>query len=348
MKAAVLRAFHQPLSIEELPIPEPGEGEVLAKILACGLCASDLHIADGMIDSVRLPYTPGHEICGEIVALGDGVEEFAPGTRFVAGIDLICGHCRFCRSGRGNLCTSRVRLGFERDGGQAQYCAIPAQCVFPISPHVPPEQAAVVPDAVACMYHAMRQGNVGPDSVICITGVGGLGLQGIQIAKHLGAVVIATSRKDAKLALAEQMGADYTVNTSRSQLSEEVARMTGGGLCDVVFDNIGSAGSVDQSLKLLRRGGKVIVVGYNEPRFSVDYMDLVINEKEIIGIRGSTREELREVIRLVEEGIITPYIHRTYPLTDIVEALDSLRAGEAMGRTVVLPNGCGEGKERDN
>ena len=346
MKAAVLRAFHQPLSIEELPIPEPGEGEVLAKILACGLCASDLHIADGMIDAVRLPYTPGHEICGEIVALGNGVEEFALGTRFVAGIDLICGHCRFCRSGRGNLCTSRVRLGFERDGGQAQYCAVPAQCVFPISPHVPPEQAAVVPDAVACMYHAMRQGKVGPGSVICITGVGGLGLQGVQIAKHLGAVVIATSRKDAKLVLARDLGADHTINTSRSRLEEEIARITGGSLCDVVFDNIGSSGSVDQSLKLLRRGGKVVVVGYNEPRFSVDYMDLVINEKEILGIRGSTREELREVIRLVEDGVIKPYIHRTYPLTDIVEALDSLRAGDAMGRTVVLPNGdCGGRKE---
>ncbi len=346
MKAAVLRAFHQPLSIEELPIPKPGEGEVLAKVLACGLCASDLHIADGMIGSVRLPYTPGHEICGEIVALGGGVEGFALGERFVAGIDLICGHCRFCRSGRGNLCASRVRLGFERDGGQAEYCVVPAQCVFPIASHVPPEQAAVIPDAVACMYHAMRRGEVGPGSVICVTGVGGLGLQGIQIAKHLGAVVIATSRKDAKLDLARRLGADYTVNTSRSQLADEVARITDGSLCDVVFDNIGSASSAGQSLKLLRRGGKVVVVGYNEPHFSVDYMDLVINEKEILGIRGSTREELREVIRLVEDGVITPYIHRAYPLADIAEALDSLRAGEAMGRTVVLPNG-GEEKEGD-
>lgn len=349
MKAAVLRAFHQPLSIEELPVPKPGKGEVLAKVLACGLCASDLHIADGMIGTVRLPYTPGHEICGEIAALGEGVEGLALGARFVAGIDVICGRCRFCRSGRGNLCTGRVRLGFERDGGQAQYCVVPAQCVFPISPRIPPEQAAVVPDAVACMYHAMRRGEVGQGSVVCITGVGGLGLQGVQIAKHLGAVVIATSRKDAKLALARELGADYVVNTGRSGLEEEVRRITGGGLCDVVFDNIGSAGSVDQSVRLLRRGGKVVVVGYNEPRFSVDYMDLVINEKEILGIRGSTREELREVIRLVEEGVIRPYIDRTYPLTDIVEALDSLRAGEALGRTVVLPNGgCGSGKEGEN
>lgn len=338
MKAAVLRAFHQPLSLEELPVPQPGPGEVLAKVLACGLCASDLHIGDGMIDSVRLPYTPGHEICGEITALGEGVTGFAIGTRFVAGIDILCGTCRFCRSGRGNLCSSRVRLGFERDGGQAQYCVIPAECVFPISQSIPPEMAAVIPDAVACMYHAMRRGQVTSDSVVCITGVGGLGMQGIQIAKHLGATVIATSRNDQKLELARSFGADYTVNTSRCLLTEEISRITCGALCDVVFDNIGSEDSVDQALGLLCRGGKVIVVGYNEPKLSANYMDLVINEKEIIGIRGSTREELREVIQLVENGVIKPYIYKTYPLEQIVEALDDLRAGKTLGRTVVLPN----------
>ncbi|HIT33344.1 MAG TPA: zinc-binding dehydrogenase [Candidatus Faecousia intestinigallinarum] len=338
MKAAVLRAFHQPLSIEEVPIPQPQPGEVLAKVLACGLCASDLHIGDGMIDTVHLPYTPGHEICGEIVALGEGVTEFPIGTRFVAGIDILCGTCRHCRSGRGNLCVNRIRLGFERDGGQAQYCRIPAECVFPISPSVPPEMAAVVPDAVACMYHAMRQGQVGAGSVICITGIGGLGMQGIQIAKHLGATVIATSRTEEKLALARSFGADYTVNTRCASLQEEISRITGGALCDVVFDNIGSAESVNQALGLLCRGGKVIVVGYNEPTLTANYMDLVINEKEIIGIRGSTREELREVIQMVESGAIRPYIYKTYPLTQIVEALDDLRTGKTLGRTVVLPN----------
>lgn len=338
MKAAVLHKFHQPLSLEELPLPQPGAGEVLAKILACGLCASDLHIGDGMIDSVHLPYTPGHEICGEIAVLGEGVTEFEIGTRFVAGIDMLCGSCRYCRSGRGNLCENRIRLGFERDGGQAQYCTIPAECVFPISKSVPPEMAAVVPDAVACMYHAMHRGQVSKGTVVCITGVGGLGMQGIQIAKYLGATVIVTSRKESKLDLARTFGADFTVNTERTCVKEAVERFTEGVLCDVVIDNIGSEGSVDQALSLLCRGGKVIVVGYNEPKLTANYMDLVINEKEIIGIRGSTREELREAIKLVESGAIRPYIYKTYPLDRIVEALNDLRTGKTLGRTVVIPN----------
>lgn len=338
MKAAVLEAFHSPLVIRELPIPQPKPGEVLAQVLACGLCASDLHIQDGMIDTVRLPYTPGHEICGQIVALGEGVEGLSVGTRFVAGIDILCGSCRHCRNGRGNLCLNRVRLGFERDGGQAQYCTVPAECVFPISQHVPPEAAAVVPDAVACMYHAMVRGQVGPGSMVCILGVGGLGLQGIQIAKHLGATVIATSRKDEKLELSRAIGADFVINTARQSLNEQIRRLTQGQMCDVVFDNIGSETSTEQSLQVLCRGGKLIVVGYNEPTLHASFMDLVINEKEIIGIRGSTREELKEVIRLVEAGIIRPFIYRSYPLEEIQLALENLRSGESLGRTVVLPN----------
>lgn len=338
MKAAVLRAFHQPHSIEEIPMPVIGENEVLAKVLACGLCASDLHIQDGMIATVQLPYTPGHEICGEVVEVGSAVKGIAPGARFVAGIDIICGECRFCKSGRGNLCVHRVRMGFERNGGLAQYCAVPAECVFPISKSIAPEAAAIIPDAVTCMYHALRQGQVGKGTVICITGIGGLGLQGVQLAKHMGATVIATSRKDEKLALAKSFGADYGINTTRQSLEEEVARITGGEMCDAVFDNIGIRGSVDSALRLLRRGGKVIVIGYGDPELTANYMDLVINEKEIIGIRGSTRDELREVIGLVEAGKINPYIYKTYPLDELAVALEHLRSGKELGRTVILPH----------
>lgn len=338
MKAAVLRAFHQPHCIEEVPMPTIGENEVLAKVLACGLCASDLHIQDGMISTVKLPYTPGHEICGEIVKVGSQVQGLSLGTRFVAGIDIICNECRFCKSGRGNLCENRIRLGFERNGGLAQYCAIPAECVFPISKNVPAEIASIIPDAVSCMYHALRQGQVGSGSVILIAGIGGLGLQGVQLAKHMGAVVIATSRKDEKLEIARSLGADYVINTSRQSLEKEVTRITNGKMCDSVFDNIGIRHSVDSALRLLRRGGKVIVIGYGEPELVANYMDLVINEKEIIGIRGSTRDELREVIGFVECGIIKPYIYKTYPLSELVDALDHLRNGKELGRTVILPH----------
>lgn len=338
MKAAVLKAFHQPHRIEEVPLPVIKEKEVLAKILACGLCASDLHIQDGIIDTVHLPYTPGHEICGEVVAIGSEVHGVKIGERFVAGIDMICNECRFCRSGRGNLCINRIRIGFERDGGLAQYCAVPAECVFPISRAVPPETAAIIPDAVACMYHALRQGKVSKGSVICITGIGGLGLQGVQLAKHMGATVIATSRKDQKLEIARSFGADYVINTSSQSIENEIRRITNNEMCDAVFDNIGNQDSVNVALRLLRRGGKVIVIGYGAPNLTANYMDLVINEKEIIGIRGSTRDELSEVIKFVESGIIKPYVYKTYALDELAIALDHLRQGKELGRTVILPN----------
>ncbi|GHV44192.1 succinate-semialdehyde dehydrogenase [Synergistales bacterium] len=338
MKAARLSEFHGKLEITEVPIPEPKEGEVLAKVLASGLCASDLHIIDGMISTVTLPYTPGHELCGEICEIGPGVKSLRKGDRFVAAIDLLCGECRFCVEGRENLCVHRTRIGFERNGSHQQYCVVPSANVFPVSKKIPCEQAAVIPDAVACMYHAMTaQGKVHQGDVVCIMGVGGLGLQGIQIAKHLGATVVSTSRQDKKLAIAAELGSDYTVNTKTQNLREEILRLTAGLGCDVVFDNIGISGSVREGMSVLRRGGKIIVVGYSDPNFDVDYQDLVLYEKEIIGIRGSTPKDLRETIDLVENGVLKPFIYKTYGLSAINEALQRLRDNASLGRTVILP-----------
>ncbi|MDR1732805.1 MAG: zinc-binding dehydrogenase [Synergistaceae bacterium] len=338
MKATRLFRFHEKLNLVELPIPEPGEGEVLARVLASGICASDLHIMEGKISTVRLPYTPGHELCGEVHTVGPGVDNLQKGDRFVAAIDVLCGKCRFCREGRENLCVHRTRIGFERDGSHAQYCVVPAANVFPISREIPCEQAAIIPDAVACMYHAFTaQGRVQRGDIVCILGVGGLGFQGIQIARHLGAKVVVTSRQDRKLALAEKAGADGVINTKTQNFREEIMRFTDGAGCDVVFDNIGIAASVGEAVAVLRRGGRVVAAGYSDPEFSVNYQDLVLYEKEIIGIRGSTPKELRETIALVEKGVLKPFVYQTCEFSEINEALNRLRNSESLGRTVILP-----------
>ena len=171
---------------------------------------------------------------------------------------------------------------------------------------------------------------------VLILGVGGLGLQGIQIAKHFGAEVYATSRQDKKLELAKGFGADVVINTSKCDLKEEINRITDGEQCDVIFDNIGIKNSIDDCLKMLRPGGKIIVVGYSDPEFEANYQQVVIKEKEIIGIRGSSRQNLVEGIKMVEKGIIKPYIYKTYKLEEINEALDQLRHGGSLGRTVVV------------
>lgn len=337
MKAAFLREFHKGLSVEETDIPIPGPDEVLVKIKASGLCASDLHIIDGILPTVKVNYIPGHEMAGVICQLGENVKEFQLGQHMVAAIDVICGHCRFCRTGQTHLCRALKRIGFEMNGSHEEYAVVPKHNVFPIADWVPFEQAAVIPDAVTCMYHAIKdKGQVAAGDRIMILGVGGLGLQGIQIAKYFGAEVYATSRQDRKLEIAKTFGADAVINTAKQNLEEEIARLTGGEMCDVIFDNIGIHSSIEQALKMLRPGGKVVVVGYNDPEFEANYQGIVIKEKEIIGIRGSSRQNLVETIRLVEKGIVKPYIYKTYHLDEINEALDQLRHGASLGRTAIV------------
>ena len=336
MKAAVLEQFHQDLCIKEIPIPTPKRGEVLIKVRASGLCGTDLHIQDGRLATVKTPYVPGHETAGDVWELGEDVTGFEIGDPVIVAIDILCNTCRFCTTGRGNLCTRLIRLGFERNGGHEEYMTAPAANLLKFDKKVPYEKAAIIPDAVACMYHAIKnQGQVRATDKICILGVGGLGFQGIQIAKHFGAEVYCTSRKDKKLEIAKQFGADHVINTTKNNLFEEIQELTSGEMCDVVFDNIGIDSSIQTSLDICRPGGKVVMVGYDEDIFHVRYQSTAMKEKEIIGIRGSNRRDLVETIRLVEKGIIDPYVFKTYSLDDINQAMADLRSGNSLGRTVL-------------
>lgn len=337
MRAAVLRRYHEPLEIVEKPIPQPGPGEVLIQVRASGLCVSDLHIQDGKIGTVHLPYTPGHEMAGVIVAVGEGVPESRIGEHISAAIDLVCGECEFCRSGRTNLCRSLIRIGFERDGSHEEYCVIPARNAFPVDPTIPFEQVTGIPDAVGCMYNGLKnQAKLGIGQTLLILGVGGLGMNAIQIAKLMGATVYATSRKADKLEIARQMGADAVIDTSCEDLRARVAELTGGRGVDVVLDNIGLEWSINEGIYMVRPGGKVLVCGYISEEFHVNYQEVMKFEKEILGMRGMTRRDMAEVIELVNARKIVPYVYRTVPFEQINEALELLRSGQTKGRVVLL------------
>lgn len=337
MKAAVLKAFKQPLSVETLPIPEPGVGEVLIQVKASGLCLTDTHIQDGVIKSVRLPYIPGHEMAGIVVGLGRGVTGITIGEHVICGIDITCGECPLCRMGRENLCIKRVRIGFERNGSYAEYAVVPAANAIPIRKDIPLEMAAIIPDAVACMLHAIKdQGKVGPGMKTLFYGAGGLGLQGVQIAKHLGAVVYASARTQSKLDKAMEFGADAVINTRECGLQESVAELTHGELCDVIFDLVGNADTLNLLLNCLRPGGKIVALAYAEENFVLNCQETVIKEKEIIGIRGSTTANLKEAVSLVEQGVVIPYVSHRYSLEDINQALSDLRSSKSLGRSVIV------------
>ncbi|MEA5032864.1 MAG: alcohol dehydrogenase catalytic domain-containing protein [Sphaerochaeta sp.] len=337
MKSAVLRQFGQPLTIEEKPIPVPGSGEVLVKVCASGLCVSDLHIQDGMIGTVRLPYTPGHEMAGVVAQVGEGVTAVAIGDHVVGAIDITCGTCKYCLSGRTNLCRNLVRVGFERDGSHEEYCVIPAANAFKVANWVPFDQMTSITDAVGCMYNAIKnRAKVQPGQRVLILGTGGLGMNAIQIAKIFGATVYATSRQKEKLDISLEMGADAAINTKEQNLYDEIVRLTDGEMCDVVIDNIGIKSSINDSLRLMCPGGRVIVAGYNDPTFEAEYQDIMKFEKEILGIRGMTKQDLVEVIGFIETGKIVPFIYKTIPFDRINEGLNMLRTGEAKGRVVLM------------
>lgn len=334
MKAVVLPEFHKDFRVETLPIPEPGPGEVLVKVMASGLCLTDVHIQDGVLKTVTPPYTPGHELAGIVVKLGEGVTDVEVGQHMCGWIDVVCHKCKLCKMGRENLCLNRIRIGFERDGSHAEYVVIPAENVMPISNDIPWPSVAVIPDAVACMHNAVKvQGKVKEGDTVLIAGMGALGVPGVQIAKHLGATVYVSGRTPAKLELATRFGADAVINTREQNLQEEIAKLTDGQQCDVIIDLIGTATCIDEELRCLRPGGKIIAVAYATENFTVNYQEIVIKEKEIVGVRGSTPESLREAIRLVGEKIVDPYVCKTWKIEDVNEAIGALRGFKNLART---------------
>jgi propanol-preferring alcohol dehydrogenase len=334
MKAAVLEVYHKPLQIREMEIGEPGPQEVTIEVKACGLCSTDVHISEGKIPTVKLPLIPGHEFAGIVTKIGAGVKDFASGDRVVVCVDASCGRCDFCLRGETNRCSNLIRIGFERSGGMGEYVNVPAANLEKIADQIPFEKAAIVPDAVVCMYRGMKTlGGVTAGTKVAIVGVGGLGMQGIRIGRLLGAHVTVTSRNDAKLELAKSIGADLTINTKRENLLE-IAKKMGG--FDVVADLIGSRESVLEAVTLCRNGGKVIALAYVDPRMEIPSYDIVIREKQVIGSRAVTRSEFREVMNLVNSGKLEPHIGERIPIRHINEALENLKNGKFLTRSVLM------------
>jgi 2-desacetyl-2-hydroxyethyl bacteriochlorophyllide A dehydrogenase len=301
-------------------------------VRARGLCSTDLHLLSGRQPLGELPRIVGHELAGDVVELGAGVAGWRTGDRVTAAIDVTCGRCRHCLAGETQRCRAMQRIGFERDGGHADYVAVPAANLVALHPEISYEAAAILPDAVACMYHSLiHQGRVGSGQRILILGVGGLGIHGVQIAKGAGAEVLASSRQPQRVALAERHGA-VGVNTSNESLATAVARFTDGEGVDVVVDNIGTRDSVREGLGLLRPGGKFLVVAYQDETFEVPSLPLFKTELELIGCRGSTKQDLIDVVELVRTGKVTPFLGASYPLEQIADAAARLESGDLVGR----------------
>jgi alcohol dehydrogenase, propanol-preferring len=329
--------------IDEVPVPTPGPGEVLVSIRACGICASDLHVVQGVTPhGPRLPQILGHEPAGDVAALGPGVDGWAPGDRVAVLAAHPCGRCGLCLAGRENLCADVRVAGVDVDGAQAGFALADARYLVPIPSDLPYEQAAIVTDAVATPYHALKRGGVGEGATVAVIGLGGLGMHAVLLAKLAGADVVGVDVDPVKLDRARSWGADEVVDASDGRPARRIRELTGGGV-DRSFEFVGLPDTVDQAVKALRPGGRATIVGLGPaPIVTVPIGRFVAQETELVGSFGSTPQDLGELFDLVEDGRLdlSRSVTETTELAGFSDALARLETGEGNPvRTVVVHDG---------
>ena len=340
MRAAVFHGAGRPLEVTEVPTPKAGPGEALIQVAGCGLCHTDLHYLDHGVKTFKTPpLILGHEAAGTVAALGAGVTARNVGDRVLIPAVLSCGRCRYCRQGRENLCDQMAMLGNNIDGAYAEYVVVPAAELVPVPDGIPLEQASVIADAVSTPYHAVtRRGKVRPGDQVAVVGCGGVGLNVVQCATVAGARVIAVDVNDQRLETARRLGAVETVNPKTVQRADKRVRELTGGGADVAFEAIGSPGTIQLAYGLLRRGGRLCVIGYSAEEVALSAAKLMYFELEIVGSLGCGAGEYPEILGLVEAGRLRldEIVSGTMPLERINEGLDRLRKGEGI-RWVITP-----------
>jgi 2-desacetyl-2-hydroxyethyl bacteriochlorophyllide A dehydrogenase len=326
------------LEVHDREIPRVDSGEVLLKVKACGICQTDLKIIRGVIPPpiVTLPHVLGHEVVGEVVAVGDLVSEVQPGEVGVVYSYVTCHDCNLCLAGRENLCIHLERIGFEREGGFTEYLKIPAYNFCAFSKDLAVEKMAILADAIGTPYRAITGlAKVRPGQNVLIVGAGGLGIHAVQIAKLCGANVTVVDLDPNARDLAKIYGADETLDPDEA--AQTILEQTGGLGVDVVIEIVGYPETLDWSLPALKSGGKLILVGYApEHPFALNTMMMHYNEYEIIGCRFVTKSELLELIKLVENGKIKPVVTQTFPFDQANAALETLKEGKSLGRIVLI------------
>jgi len=330
MKAARFYEVGKPLVIEEVPTPQPGPGEVLVKVKACGICGSDIHIVyEGVTPTAFQPIILGHEFSGEIAERGEGVEGWSEGDRVAVACIVSCGQCSNCISGNQQVCLKRRLLGVHLDGGLAEYAKVPVRNLARLTERIPHEQGAILTDAVATPYHAItRRGRLVPGETLTVVGCGGLGIHAVQLAKICGAgLVIAMDISEKALKRAGERGADLICRADRDDPVGFVKEATGGLGSDMAVECVGRQKSIALALECLRVGGRAVVVGLgSENIVTMPPTVYVRSELELRGSYGFTVREIEELIRLVHRGRLdlSASVSRTMGLDQVNEGLDAL------------------------
>jgi propanol-preferring alcohol dehydrogenase len=335
MKAMVVNNWGERSVLQDIPVPKPGPGEALMQVRAAGVGLTLLNMRTGRSGGTT-PRIMGHELGGDIVAVGDHVTNVKAGDRCTVYFYLTCGHCRWCRGGRETLCENLFgHVGVHRDGGFAEYVALPAENFLPIPDGLDYEAAAIAADAVNTNWHCMKlRARVTPhDTVLLIGAGGGVGIHGVQMAKLFGARVIAADVSDEKLQLARQWGADEVINVrSTPDVIAEARRLTDGRGVDAAVDYVGNGPSFETAIKSLGKGGRAVIIGAAGGDSTFTARDLIQGEQEVMGSRHSTRREFIETLELMARGLIKPVVGRRTHFTEVESIFDDIIAERLLGR----------------
>jgi len=335
MKAAVVQRFATPLTIEEVPVPSPGPGEVLVKIVATGVCHTDLHAADGDWPVKPVPpFIPGHEGAGIVAAVGAGVTQLKEGDRVgIAWLHDACGACEYCYTGWETLCEKQHNSGYGVNGSFAEYAIGSAAYVGRLPAHADFVAMAPILCAGVTTYKGIKETEARPGEWIAVSGVGGLGHIAIQYAKAMGLHVVALDVSDEKLSLARSVGAELAIDARAPDAAAQVIRETEGGAHGVLVTAV-SPPAFAQALQLVRRKGTISLVGLPPGDFATPIFDVVLKRITLRGSIVGSREDLAEAIDFAAEGKVKAHIHQRR-LEEINEVFADLKHGRVDGRIVL-------------
>lgn len=333
MRAAVVPHLGAKLEIRDLPVPEPGPGQVLVRMEASGLCHTDIHAANGDWPvKPNPPFTPGHEGVGIVTAVGPGATLHKPGDRVaIAWLGSACGHCSYCIAGWETLCEAQQNSGYSVDGAWAEYAVADDRYAVTVPDAVSSFDAAPLTCAGVTTFKAVKVSRLQPGETAVVFGIGGLGHLAVQYARVLGARVIAVDIEDAKLELARELGADNVINARTTDPVQAIADLGG---ADVAVSLATSPRAFEQAFGSLRRGGRLICVALPaDDKMTVPIFDTVLGGKSIIGSIVGTRNDLADVFALHAAGR-TRVIAESRRLEEVNDGIAEVLSGHVPARLV--------------
>jgi len=333
-KAAVVNEFNQKLEVKDVNVGEPGLGEILVKLEACGVCHTDLHAAQGDWPvKPKLPVIPGHEGVGVIEKVGDGVTSVKVGDRVgIPWLFKACGECEYCLAGRETLCMDQLNGGYSADGAFSEYCIAAADYVAHIPDNVDSVEIAPILCAGVTTYKALKVSSAQPGDWVAIYGIGGLGHVALQYAKAMGLKVIAVDIQDDKLTLAKKLGADITINGKNTDPVEKIKTEVGGVQASISVAVTKAA--FEQAYHSVKRGGSVVLVGLPNEEIPVPIFDTVLNGVSVKGSIVGTRKDMQEALQFAADGKVKAIVS-TAKLENINEIFEDMEQGKINGRVVL-------------